>query len=81
MDTKARTELIDQLDRSFQMMPHWAQVATKHAIGRAGAINPDTGKPFETFREVLEAAADHSLETLRDDFDSNGDLLPAVPTQ
>lgn len=80
MDAKQRAALVDQLDRSFQMMPGWAQAATKHAMG-APATNPETGKPFASFREVLEAAADHSLELLREDFDDNGDLLPAVPVQ
>jgi hypothetical protein len=75
-----RTTLIDQLERSFILMPRWAQVAALHAMAPP-AINPDTGKPFACFREVLEAAADDTLATLRDDFDDNGDLLPAVPTQ
>jgi len=47
----------------------------------APEINPATGKPFTSFREVIEVAADHSLEILRDDFEGNGDLLPAVATQ
>jgi len=43
--------------------------------------HPGTGKPFMSFREVIEAAADDTLETLRDDFADNGDLLPAVQRQ
>lgn len=35
----------------------------------------------ELRREVIEAASDESLLILRDDFDDNGDLLPAVATQ
>lgn len=47
----------------------------------APSTNPETGKPWQSFRECISAAADDTLETLRDDFDDNGDLLPAVPTQ
>lgn len=80
MNAIERAALIDQLDRSFQMMPAWAQAAAKHAMG-APEIHPYTGKPFSSFREVIEAAADHTLELLRDDFADNGDLLPPVATQ
>lgn len=80
MDKAQRAALIDQLDRSFQMMPKWAQTAAVHAMG-APTTSPETGKPFGSFRECISAAADHTLETLREDFDGNGDLLPAVPTQ
>lgn len=80
MTNDERTTLINQLDRSFQMMPKWAQAATKHAMA-APEINPDTGKPFGSFRETLEVAADSTLKTMRDDFADNGDLLPAVPRQ
>lgn len=80
MEAQERAALIDQLDRSFEMLPGWAKMATKHAMG-APEINPATGKPFGSFREVIEVAADHTLEILRDDFDGNGDLLPAVATQ
>lgn len=62
------------------VLPAWAKAATKHAMG-APEINPGTGKPFVSFREVISVAADHSLEILRDDFAGNGDLLPAVATQ
>ena len=80
MSPDERAALIDQLDRSFQMMPRWVQVSCKHAMG-APKNNPATGEPFKSFREVIEVAADHTLETLRDDFDGNGELLPAVPRQ
>ena len=80
MTPEERSQLIDQLDLSFTVMPNWAKAATKHAIG-APEINPDTGKPFASFREVISVAADHTLEILRDDFEDNGDLLPAVATQ
>lgn len=74
MTPNERVCLIDQLDRSFAAMPHWVQCATKHAMA-APANNPETGEPFRSFREVIEAASDESLLTLRDDFDDNGDLL------
>jgi hypothetical protein len=80
MDQTQRAELINRLDRSFQMMPRWAQTATLHAMG-APTINPETDKPFESFREIISVAADHTLETLRDDFEDNGDLLPSIPLQ
>jgi hypothetical protein len=80
MTPEERSRLIDQLDRSFTVMPHWAQCATKHAMG-APENHPVTGHPFKSFREVIEAASDDSLLILRDDFADNGDLLPAVPTQ
>jgi hypothetical protein len=38
--------------------------------------NPETGKPFTSFREVIESASDETLTTLRDDFEGDGDLLP-----
>lgn len=75
-----RAALIDQLDRSFTVMPRWAKVAVKHAMG-APSHHPETGEKFTTFRQVIEAASDQTLEILRDDFDFNGELLPAVPRQ
>jgi len=75
-----RSQLIDQLDRSFTVMPHWVKCATKNAMG-APKNNPETGQPFKSFREVIEAAGEETLLTLRDDFDDNGDLLPVIATQ
>lgn len=80
MTPEERAALIDQLDRSFSMMPAWAQASVKHAMG-APRINPGTGEPFKSFREVIEAASDHTLEILRDDFEGNCELLPQVPRQ
>jgi hypothetical protein len=74
MTPEERMQLIDQLNRSFEAAPQWVKVAAKHAIGYPEA-NPETGKPFGSFKEVLEAAADSTLEMLRDDFDDNGDLI------
>jgi hypothetical protein len=76
MEQAQREALIDQLDRSFIAMPNWVKTATKHAMG-APTINRATGEPFKTFREVITASSDETLETLREDFDDNGDLLPA----
>lgn len=70
-----RTKLIDRLDRSFQKMPEWAQTACKHAMA-APSINPATGEPFKSFRETIAAAEDDTLLILKDDFETNGDLLP-----
>ncbi len=75
LSTEERSKLIDQLVESFDAMPRWAKIATKHALG-APRINPKTNEPFQTFREVIEVSKDHTLVSLRDDFKSNGDLLP-----
>lgn len=75
MTSEEREQLIDQLDQSFTMMPHWVKCATKHAMG-APNNNPITNEPFKSFREVIESSGDETLITLRDDFDDNGDLLP-----
>lgn len=80
MTPEERSQLIDQLDRSFAVMPTWAKATVKHAMG-APTINPETGQPFRSFREVIEAASDETLDILRDDFEGNGELLPAVATQ
>ncbi len=80
MTPPERAALIDQLDRSFRMMPRWVQISVKHAMG-APSHHPKTGKPFTSFREVIEAASDHTLEILRDEFADNGDLLPAALRQ
>lgn len=75
-----RLALIDQLDRSFTMMPTWAQATVKQVMA-APENQPETGKPYATFREVIEAASDDSLEALRNHFEGNGELLPPVPRQ
>ncbi|NVF15972.1 hypothetical protein [Vreelandella maris] len=76
MATEKRDQLIDRLDRSFHAMPRWAQGACLHAMA-VPTINPATLAPFATFREMLESAPDENLEILADDFEGNGDLLPA----
>lgn len=80
MTPEERASLIDQLDRSFTVMPNWVKATVKHAMG-APKNNPETGQPFQSFREVIEVASDETLMILRDDFEDNGDLLPAVATQ
>lgn len=75
MSPEERAALIDQLDRSFQAMPEWAKVACKHSLA-APSISPSTGQPYTSFREVISDAGDDTLETLREDFEGNGDLLP-----
>lgn len=80
MTPQERSQLIDQLDRSFIAMPNWVKRATKHGLG-APKLNPHTKQPFKSFREVIEVASDETLLILRNDFDDNGDLLPVVCTQ
>lgn len=75
MTPEERSKLIDRLTRSYIALPHWAKVACKHSMG-APTHHPETGKPFETFREVIEAASDETLLTLKEDFTSNEDLAP-----
>lgn len=75
-----RTILIDQLDRSFTAMPRWVKITVKHALG-APVNNPETGLPFKSFKEVIEAASDETLLTLKNEFEENDDLLPIVPIQ
>lgn len=77
LSTEDRARLIDRLDRSFQAMPRWVKTATKHAMG-APSHHPETGKQFESFREVIEAAADETLLILKEDFEDNDDLAPEV---
>ena len=74
MDSNERKALIDQLDRSFLAMPRWAQAACIHSMG----IPRDK---YENFHTALLHCSDYTLETLRDDFEDNGDLLPRVPPQ
>ncbi len=60
MTPEERNQLIDQLDRSFTVMPNWVKATVKHALG-APKINQGTGQPFRSFREVIEAASDIDL--------------------
>lgn len=69
-----RTQIIDQLNRSFLAMDYWVKCTVKHAMG-APSHHPETGKKFETFLEVIEAASDETLETLLAEFADNGDLI------
>lgn len=80
MTKDEREALIDQLDRSFTALPGFVKACVKHALA-APSHHPETGQPFTSFREVIEAASDETLETLRSDFEDNGDLLPMVPRQ
>lgn len=80
MTPQERVQLIDQLDKSFTEMPNWVKSAVVHSMG-APDNNPETGLPFKSFREVIEMASNDSLMSLRDDFESNGDLRPGVGRQ
>lgn len=75
MSPEDRIKLIDRLDRSFLALPRWAKIACKHGMG-APKRHPETGKEFETFREVIEAASDESLLVIKGDFEDNEDLAP-----
>ena len=75
MGNDERMALIDQLNRSFMAMPVWVKASVKHALA-APDINPETGHPFMSFREVIESAGDDTLEFLRNDFADNNELLP-----
>lgn len=81
MDSKLsieeRSKLIEQLDISFNALPRYLKIVTKHAMV-VPRINPTTNELFQTFNEVINVADDHTLITLRDDFDSNGVLLPMM---
>lgn len=80
MDSNEYKALLYQLERSYLAMPRWAQAACIHSMG-VPKNNPATGLPFGNFREILLSCSDYTLETLRDDFEDNGDLLPRLPTQ
>jgi hypothetical protein len=75
MTPEQRTNLIDRLDRSFLALPRWAKIACKHGMG-APKHHPETGKEYESFREVLESGTNEWLEVLKGDFESNEDLAP-----
>jgi len=70
-----RTKIINRLVRSFDAMSTTDKAICKHAM-RAPKVNPETGKDFESFREVITVASDWTLETLLDDFKGNDLLLP-----
>ena len=67
MTPEQRAELIDQLDRSFTVLPTWAKTAVKRSMG-APEANTKTGRVFTSFREVIEAASDETLEILKEEF-------------
>ncbi|TDX30791.1 hypothetical protein DFO67_10446 [Modicisalibacter xianhensis] len=71
-----REQIIDRLDRSYQEMPMWVKTACKHAMG-APKHHPETGEPILSFREAVSISSDETLDTLLEDFEDNGDLLPA----
>lgn len=75
MSKEQRQENIERLVRSFDAMSTMDKTMCKHAMA-APKINPETGKEFESFREVIEVSSDHTIETLLFDFESNDLLLP-----
>lgn len=76
MEKVDRDDLIDRLSRSFDEMPKWAQTACYHGSGTP-RVHPETQQPI-SFKEALELATDDTLETLKGDFEDNGDLLPSA---
>lgn len=76
-DGDQRAALIDRIVSAE--MPNWAKTAALHSMG-APKHHPTTGAPLRSFRDVLELAADSTLETLRQDLEDNG-YLPRVGTE
>ena len=74
-----RKKHINRLVRSFDAMSTMDKAICKHAMA-APTNNPETGKPFESFREVMGVASDHTIDTLLFDFESNELLLPEDET-
>lgn len=72
---EVRAKHINRLVRSFDAASLLDKVMCKHALG-APKINPETGKEFKSFREVIECSSDHTIDILLDDFKCNDMLLP-----
>lgn len=72
---EVRAKHIKRLVRSFNAMSAMDKAMCKHAMA-APKCHPETGKPFESFREVIECASDHTIDILLDDFKGNDLLLP-----
>ena len=64
-----RTALIDRLVRSYEAMPRWA----KNAYLRH--LRVDFAR-YAGFRQELDGKDDSALQSLRDEFATNGDLIP-----
>lgn len=74
MDKEQRSKLIDRLDRSFNVMPGWVKTACYHGSG-IPKEHPETKEQL-SFKQAIELGTDEFLETLKSDFEDNGDLLP-----
>lgn len=70
-----RQAKIDQMVRSFEAMDNWVKNSLIHAMG-APKVNKHTGKPWASFQELLEAAADDTINQVYLDTEDNGDLVP-----
>ncbi len=71
-----RGSVIEQLCQSYEKLEPIDKAILNHAM-QVPTVNQYTGRPFTCFKEVLEAASDYSLQTLLDDFECNGFLVPA----
>lgn len=71
---KTRQEKIDHLVRSFDTWDGWVKNACLHSMG-VPKVNRNTGKPWQSFREILEAAADETVDSVYEDTAFNGDLV------
>ena len=74
LTAELRRTYIDQMVRSYDAMPKWVQGSVIHAM-RVPTNNPATGKPWMSFREMLEVASDESILIIRQDIKDNGDLV------
>lgn len=74
LTAELRRTYIDQMVRSYDAMPKWVRNSLIHAMCVPNN-NPATGKPWESFKEMLEAASDDSILLIRQDIKDNGDLI------
>lgn len=74
-----REKHIDRLYRSFVAMGASDRIICMHAL-RPPSLNPDTGRPWKNFREIIAVSADSTIETLLSDFEGNGQLLAETPS-
>lgn len=74
LTAELRRTYIDQMVRSYDAMPKWVRNSLIHAM-HVPNNNPATGKPWESFKEMLEVASDESILIIRQDIEDNGDLI------
>lgn len=74
-----RERHIDRLYRSFVAMGTSDRIICMHAM-RPPSLNPDTGRPWKNFREIIEPFSDSTIEELLSAFEGNGQLLGEDPS-